>query len=224
MSPDDRLVVVIDTANLVIAMDRINMMLPYVNTFKLGHIIYSSPHFWSVVEYLKIKDKKVFLDLKLWDIPKTLIYTIPNFYLRIDFFTMKWDALPADTVKAMQQYATPLAVVHLSSDGDVSKLSDEWDSMLRVNYNGFDHAIVSPKTLRMFHLIKLTKWVPGIRLEEQTLGGHADTITPKEAFKLGADKIILGEALFTSADPVHEILKICHNYRKSDDETKQISS
>jgi len=209
MKAEDRIVVTIDTPDIKVAIDRVHMMLPFTNIFKLGHIPYSSKHFWTLVDYIKKNDKMIFLDLKLWDIPATVYNTITNLDPEvIDFLTVRWDAMNRNQVEDFtESWDTPalLAVTHLSSNQDDGYLS--WGKFNKANGNGFHDVIVAPSYIHVVYS-EYTKWVPGIRMPGQNHGDHKGVMSPLEAIKAGADRIILGSALFDNCDPVYRASEV----------------
>ena len=216
MKAEDRIVVTIDTPDIKVAIDRVHMMLPFTNIFKLGHIQYSSKHFWALVDYIKENDKMIFLDLKLWDIPATVYNTITNLDPElIDFITVRWDAMSKEQVKDFTEswdlQPTLLAVNHLSSNSSDGFFS--WEEFQQADGNGFNEVIIA--SAYMHRLLdsnsseqKYIKWVPGIRMMGQDHGDHKGVMTPFQAIKNGADRIILGSALFDNCDPVYRASEV----------------
>lgn len=211
----DNIIIAIDTPSLSEAIRRIDMMDPFTDTFKLGHIIYSSEYFWSIVKYLRDRNKSIFLDLKLWDIPVTVESTIDNLISRNDenfkYITIHNQCLPKETVLRISQKITPVAVGHLSSNNFILNKA-EWQYM-GIKEQGYSHAICPPSCIQPIQ--GLAQFVPGIRLKTQDKDNHTSTITPWDALKSGADKVILGSAIFKEKDPLKTASMIwqeCNNY------------
>jgi len=206
--------------NLIVALDgddfaenikRVDMMKPFCRTFKIGHAAYADKHFDALVDYAKRDGHLIFLDLKLWDIPRTILRTI-NRLRYVDYVTIKWDALDAESLEDIKCFVKPIAVVHLSSNADTEVGNSEWAKFTTARFNGFTDVIISPEFLVNFqsvrNIMSLNKIVPGIRFTNQDENDHAYTMTPKEAFVAGANQIVLGSVLFDSTDPVTQISKI----------------
>lgn len=196
----DKIIIAIDKPYFEGAIDQIHNTLEYTDIYKLGHIAYSSKNFWAIADYIMGHGKKIFLDLKFWDIPTTILETIQNYSVAFEYMTIRWDALTKDEVAWLHSETTPLAVVSLSSNDNFSEQAAVWDSFIRAGHNGFTHTIMSPYMLSK-SITKFKKFVPGIRLSTQPRNNHSFTLTPKEAIDNGADKIILGSAIFYEGDP-----------------------
>jgi orotidine-5'-phosphate decarboxylase len=202
-------IIAIDTSEFSECIRRIDMMAPYTNIFKLGHLAYSGQYFWQLVDYIKeIHEKDIFLDLKLWDIPSTVENTIgsllhkgPNF----QYITIQYDCLPKETIEKISQHITPIAVMSLSSSSDTNKGQTQWSKQSFRNF-GYNHAICPPMYLQKRE--DIIQFTPGIRLDGQFEGNHYVTFTPQQAMAMGANKIILGSALFNEIDPIATISKI----------------
>lgn len=201
---EDKIIVALDTPYIEMAIDRINATKDYVTTYKIGHILYSSKSFWPIVDYLQAHCKKIFLDLKLWDVPTTLLDTIISLSDNnpIEYITIKWDVLLQKDIEWAYCMFKPVSVVHLSSNDNNTEGFHEWSKFIAQKYNGFRWSIVSPYFLKCAHVgDDIQKIVPGIRLSNQGKGPHDFTITPAEAFAYGADKIVLGSAIFYDGVP-----------------------
>ena len=71
MEPKERLIVALDFNTKDKAIDMINRLQDDVEIFKVGLELFLSSR-GEVVDYLQVKGKKVFLDLKFMDIPNTV--------------------------------------------------------------------------------------------------------------------------------------------------------
>lgn len=205
-----QIIIAIDTSEFSECIRRIDMMAPYTDIFKLGHLAYSGQYFWQLVDYIKeIHEKEIFLDLKLWDIPSTVESTIASLiskdYNNFQYITIRYDCLSKETIGKISENITPIAVMELSSNSDTDKSQIQWAKQVFRNF-GYNHVICPP-----IHLQKrenIIQFSPGIRLDGQFEGNHYLTFTPSQAIGMGADKIILGSALFNEKNPTAIIEKI----------------
>lgn len=211
---NDKLIIAIDTADERQAIKMIEAMDPFTDTYKLGHILYSSTYFWAVVKYIRAMGKDIFLDLKLWDIPKTVENTILNLTENCDFkyITVRYDALTPLHIDKLKSFTNPVAVVHLSSNGDYDEAARQWAELCpdEFTHGGYEYAVVSPQCLDFFLPDSLKKIVPGIRPDTDEIGNddHAYTMTANEAFERGAHQVVIGSAIWKAKDPLKQASRI----------------
>ncbi|MFA6238605.1 MAG: orotidine-5'-phosphate decarboxylase [Bacteriovorax sp.] len=171
--------------------------------------------------------KKIFLDLKLHDIPKTVeraIHSLKN--LPIDFLTIHISGGEAMLKAAVQEARKSipeckiLGVSFLTSleETDLKNLfgiTDPHEAFLKLfntaDASGVDGVICSPHEivlLKKYHP-RLLAITPGIRfgdeIQNQKTQDQKRVATPKEAVKLGADFIVMGRSL-TKAENLGERL------------------
>lgn len=172
--------------------------------------------------------KKIFLDLKLHDIPVTVeraIHSLKN--LPIDFLTIHISGGEAMLKAAVKEARTSvpgckiLGVSFLTSleGSDLNNLygiTDIENAFLRLfkvaDESGIDGVICSPHEIQMVkrHHGRLLAITPGIRFEDEIKGQNTQdqkrVATPAEAFRYGADYIVVGRSL-TKAQDLSERLK-----------------
>jgi orotidine-5'-phosphate decarboxylase len=183
----------------------------------------------SLIQSLKERGHKIFLDLKLHDIPNTVQRTMTVLAgLGVDMCNVH----AAGTAKMMSaareglEQGTPIgrqrplliAVTQLTS-------TDQW----RMNHEiripgsveeavsayawlskeaGLDGVVCSPEEAPTIHQICGNQFLavtPGIRLANLMEGGKQDQVrvtTPKEAKALGADYIVVGRPITDAIDPL----------------------
>lgn len=183
----------------------------------------------NFIQSLKERGHKIFLDLKLHDIPNTVQRSMSVLAgLGVDMCNVH----AAGTTKMMMaareglEQGTPvgfqrpilIAVTQLTS-------TDQW----RMNHEilipgsveavvstyarltkeaGLDGVVCSPQEAPAIHQLCGTDFLtvtPGIRLDHQGEGGKQDQVrvqTPKEAKALGADYIVVGRPITGAADPL----------------------
>jgi len=72
IDPRDRLIFALDVPDLEAARTLINTLGDAVNFYKLGLEFFLSGHYFELLHELKGEGRKVFVDLKLFDIPATV--------------------------------------------------------------------------------------------------------------------------------------------------------
>ncbi len=177
----------------------------------------------NIVRQIKKRGHKIFLDLKLHDIPNTVKKTMKVLSgLDIDMCN-----LHAAGGKEMMRYAVEgltredgtrpllLAVTQLTSTSP-TVLHDELligtsmqETILSYAKNaksaGLDGVVCSPLESQLIHenvgrdFITVT---PGIRFAEDEKGDQVRVTTPKRARELGSDFIVVGRPITASTDPI----------------------
>lgn len=172
--------------------------------------------------------KKIFLDLKLHDIPITVeraIHSLKN--LPIDFLTIHIGGGEEMLVAALHEARKSipeckiLGVSFLTSleKSDLSALfgiTNTEDAFLRLfsiaNNSKIDGVICSPHEIALLkkHYPRLLAITPGIRFSDeiktQKTQDQKRVASPKDALKLGADFIVIGRSL-TKSQNLSERLK-----------------
>src|SRR5882672_7865835 len=85
----DRLIVALDVADAAAARALVARLGDAVNFYKIGMELAMAPGFFELLEWLKGERKKVFVDLKFFDIPETVSRAVRNLAERgADFCTV----------------------------------------------------------------------------------------------------------------------------------------
>ena len=182
------------------------------------------------------KDIKLFLDLKLHDIPNTveraiypLVTNIRPYMLTLHVTggkKMLQNAVFAATEASKNiniQKPLLLGVTILTSlnNRDLQEMGHAISITKSVeNYSNIakkaklDGIVCSPlevKLVKNMHGKSLKVVTPGIRLEKSSNDDQSRFLSPKEAFKMGSDFIVMGRPLINALDPNNIIKKIIHN-------------
>lgn len=174
----------------------------------------------------KISDEyqvKIFLDLKLHDIPTTVQMAIRSLKnLPIEFLTVHLGGGEAMLTAAMTEARLSLPNTKILGVSFLTCLSEE---DLKIIYGiedaaaGFarlfnlasltnvDGVICSPYEVELVksHHPNLLAITPGIRFNDEDLTDQKRVATPHEAFKLGADYIVMGRSI-TKAESLEKRL------------------
>ncbi|HCU25853.1 MAG TPA: orotidine-5'-phosphate decarboxylase [Deltaproteobacteria bacterium] len=182
----------------------------------------------DIVAYVKRRRKKVFLDLKLHDIPNTVAEACREAVrLKVDMLTLHAgggaemmraaaDAVLEESQKKKIPAPALMGVTVLTSMDSLEELGlavSPAKQVLRLaklaRESGLDGVICSPHEIQMLRaaLGRDFKIVtPGVRPAGSELGDQKRVKTPEQAFALGADAVVMGrpilQALFTSPSPV----------------------
>ena len=176
----------------------------------------------SIVREIKSRGHKIFLDLKLHDIPNTVRKTMAVLSkLDVDIANLH-AAGTSNMMKAALEGLTredgtrPLliAVTQLTST-DKAALENEilikepmedvvMSYALNAKNSGLDGVVCSPLEAKAVHdtcgksFLTVT---PGVRFDDGEKGDQKRVMTPREARKAGSDYIVMGRPITAAADP-----------------------
>jgi orotidine-5'-phosphate decarboxylase len=217
--PRSRLIVALDVPDRLAALHSVAQLSGHVGYFKLGLEIFTreGPR---LVEEVRDRGEKIFLDLKLHDIPNTVKGAVRSACrLGIDMLTVHASGGPAMLAAAAEEAQSSgkapliLAVTALTSlsQDDLGKLGiknsvEGWVERLAeiALQSGIRGLVASAKELPLlrqkfgneFQLI-----IPGIRPAGSALQDQARAATPAEAIRAGASYIVVGRPILQSPDP-----------------------
>ena len=226
-----KIIVAIDTDNLNKALKLINKLKNEVFAFKLGHEFFYN---FGLVGYKKVYKicPKIFLDLKLHDIPNTVEKGLKAINKLKPLLTTIHISGGDEMLKASKINANKktkvLGVTVLTSLGKQQTLKYYNEKNVKTlvkkftNYakkNNLDGLVCSPLEIKIVRKEvgeKMIIVVPGIRLTRQNLNSKDDqkrVLTPKAAIKLGADYLVIGRPIVESKNPLETIKTINKSIR-----------
>jgi orotidine-5'-phosphate decarboxylase len=212
----ERLIFALDVPDLHGAQALVERLGDSVAFYKIGLELATSRHYFELLDWLVARDKKVFTDLKLYDIPATVSAAVRQLSrCGATFLTVHGDRAVAEAAAlAKGDRLKVLAVTVLTSvaPADLSAmgigLSVEELVLLRARQAvaaGCDGVIASgleAAPLRQALPQEALIVTPGIRPAD---GARADdqrrVVTPTLAFRSGADYIVVGRPIRDAADP-----------------------
>ncbi|MDE7434089.1 MAG: orotidine-5'-phosphate decarboxylase, partial [Mycoplasmoidaceae bacterium] len=181
------------------------------------------------VKKLKSKGYKIFLDLKLHDIPNTVYHGVESLKdLKVDMLTIH-AAGGIEMMKKAKEAAGKnikvLAVTQLTST-DQKMLKDELlinkkinDTILHyannTNKAGVDGVICSPNEVKLIKSKLPKKFLcvtPGIRYESNSVNDQKRIATPALAREYGSDYIVVGRPITKATNPKKEYEKILKEF------------
>ncbi|HUF86744.1 MAG TPA: orotidine-5'-phosphate decarboxylase [Thermohalobaculum sp.] len=215
--PDPRLIVALDTADAEEARALTARLAGTVGFYKIGLGLIASGGL-SLAHALKASGKRVFLDLKLFDIPATVERAAAGLARTgIDFLTVHGDPQVVRAAVAGRGAAPTriLAVTILTSldradldamlirEGSVEDIVIE--RARRALAAGADGLIASPHEAARLRALPEAAGrlivTPGVRPAGTAPGDQKRTATPAEALAAGADHIVVGRPVIAAPDP-----------------------
>ena len=215
---DDRLILALDTPNAIVGLELAQRLGDAVSFYKIGLGMLTGGGLALANELKHEHGKKIFLDMKLFDIGATVeaaVHGLVQFDL--DFLTVHGDP---HVVRAAQEGAAGsntkiLAVTILTSleradldgalikDGAITDLVQERAGLALSN--GADGVIASPQEAALIRALPEAEGklivTPGVRPAGADLDDQKRVATPAHAISNGADHIVVGRPIWQADDP-----------------------
>lgn len=216
---DDRLIVAMDVPDSITALNLAYKLGDKVNFYKIGLGMLTNGGLALANELKEEMGKRIFLDLKLFDIGATIEKAVRDLAkFNLDFLTVHGDP---NVVKAAKEGAKGgstkiLAVTILTSldrtdldealikTGSVASLVVERAG--KAFLAGADGVISSPNEAALIRTLPEAKGklivTPGVRPIGTELGDQKRVTTPAMAIKNGADHIVVGRPIWQAISPL----------------------
>ncbi len=209
----ERLIFALDVPNLKEAQGLIDCLGDSVEFYKLGLEIFLSGHYFELMTQLKDCGKKVFADLKLFDIPATVAAAVRQLSRnQVDFCTVHGNDSMLRAAAEAKGSMRILAVTALTSldQGDLDDLGFRCDPKalvlsrarraLALGCDGVVSSGLEVSALREHTSPHLITVCPGIRPVHND-DDQQRVMTPYAAIKDGADYLVVGRPIRTAPDP-----------------------
>jgi orotidine-5'-phosphate decarboxylase len=212
----ERLIFALDVPDLSGAKKLVGQLGDSIVFYKIGIELATSRHYFELLDWLLVRDKKVFADLKLHDIPATVTAAVRQLArCGATFLTVHGDRAVAEAAaQAKGEQLKILAVTVLTSvaPADLAEmgiaLSVEELVLKRACQAvaaGCDGVIASgleAAPLRAALPPQALIVTPGIRpADGASAHDQRRVVTPTLAFRSGADHIVVGRPIRDAADP-----------------------
>lgn len=215
---DDRLIVALDVPNVVQGLELASRLGDAVSFYKIGLGMLTGGGFALANELKQEQGKRVFLDMKLFDIGATIEAAVRGIaQYDLDFLTVHGDpqVVRAACEGKRGTALKILAVTVLTSldradlDANLIKPGDIHDITLeraaRALEAGADGVIASPQEAAMIRALPQARGrlivTPGVRPAGAAVGDQKRIATPAQAIADGANHIVVGRPIWQAADP-----------------------
>ncbi|MDJ1158911.1 orotidine-5'-phosphate decarboxylase [Chelatococcus sp. SYSU_G07232] len=211
----DRLIVALDTPTVAEAEALVARLGDAVTFYKIGmEVVYGGG--LALAEHLVGAGKKVFLDLKLHDIPNTVERaTAQVARLGVTLLTVHgYPQTMKAAVRGRGESALKLLAVTVMTSCDDADLAEAGyaagvrDTVrrraLQAREAGIDGLILSAEeagAMRALLGAGMLLVTPGIRPAGSAVGDQKRVMTPAEAIRAGADHLVVGRPVTAAADP-----------------------
>lgn len=228
----DKIIVPLDVPTLEDATIFIDK-LPQVSFWKVGLELFVSTG-GDILQYLKDKERKIFLDLKFHDIPNTVAGACRSASLyEVDLLTIHATAgkkALETAVAAIKDVAKPPQLLAITLLTSIDRRSLAFDLKVPVELPeytlnmamlaqeaGLNGAVCSPQEVAKLREVcgkDFTLVCPGIRPSWSVKGDQSRVATPQEAIAQGADYLVIGRPITAAENPNKAWERICREIAK----------
>ena len=211
----DRLIFALDVPEADQAKQLVNELGASVSFYKIGMELMMTGDYFDLLDWLVEKDKNVFVDLKLFDVPATVSKAVKRLSKRGAYFTtVHGNQSMMEAAAAEKGDLKVLAVTALTSldQGDLNDMGFTCDVQelvisraKRALSSGCDGIVASG--LELEHIRnevdqKLVIVTPGIRpVLNRPTDDQKRVVTVEQAFQWGADHIVVGRPIKNATTP-----------------------
>jgi len=211
----DRLIFALDVAETDEAKALVNELKDAVTFYKIGMELMMTGEYFDLVDWLVKNEKKVFVDLKLFDVPATVSKAVKRLSRRGAYFTtIHGNQGMMEAAAAEKGDLKILAVTALTSldEGDIKDMGFACDVQelvvsraRRALSSGCDGIVASGMELEYIRdevSDKLLIVTPGIRpVENRSTDDQKRIVSVEQAFQRGADHIVVGRPIKNAENP-----------------------
>ncbi|MEE4294504.1 MAG: orotidine-5'-phosphate decarboxylase [Xanthomonadales bacterium] len=214
----ERLIFALDVPDLQRARELVDTLGDSVVFYKLGLEFFLSGSYFELAAELKRRGKKIFADLKLFDIPATVASAVRQLARHdVDFCTVHGNDSMLRAAAEAKGDMQILAVTALTSldQGDLDDLGFQCDARtlvlsrarraLALGCDGVVSSGLEVPALRASVDHALITVCPGIRPilndEASAVNDQQRIVTPQQAILSGADYLVVGRPIRDAADP-----------------------
>jgi orotidine-5'-phosphate decarboxylase len=210
---NERLIVALDVPGADAAKALVERLGHSITFYKLGLELFMAGGYFALLDWLAARGKKAFVDLKLFDVPNTVAAAVRALRARpAEFVTVHGNDAILKAACAEKGVLKILAVTALTSldDADLKALGFQVDvrtlvlsrarRALEIGCDGVVSSGLEVEALRSALGARLLIVVPGIR-PVANVDEQKRTVDVEEAFRNGADYIVVGRPIKDAPDP-----------------------
>ena len=211
----DRLIFALDVADAATAKELVEQLGDSVGFYKIGLELFMAGNYFELLDWLIAKEKKVFVDLKFFDVPATVGAAVRQLSRRgATLATVHGNQSIMEAAAEAKGDLKILAVTVLTSldRGDLDDLGFACDvealvlsrarRALEAGCDGVVSSGLEAPKLREHIDHKLLVVTPGIRpVENRPSDDQKRVVTVEQAFRNGADYIVVGRPIRNADNP-----------------------
>jgi orotidine-5'-phosphate decarboxylase len=213
--PEERLILALDVADVAAAKALVESLGPAVSFYKIGLELFMANGCFAFLDWLAERGKHAFVDLKFFDVPQTVASAVRQLAKRpARFATVHGNDAILEAAVAEKGPLAILAVTVLTSldQADMDALGFRADiravvlerakRALGLGCDGIVSSGLEVADIRRALGPKLIVVVPGIRPgANRPTDDQKRTVDVEDAFRAGADYIVVGRPIRAAADP-----------------------
>lgn len=211
----DRLIFALDVSSVQEARDLVEKLGDSVQFYKLGLQLFMAEGYYGMLNWLSERNKRVFVDLKFFDVPETVASAVKQLNGRdVTFATVHGNDEILKAACREKGSVKILAVTVLTSldRGDLNALGFQVDveklvlsraqRALKIGCDGVISSGMEAEALRAQLGENFLVVVPGIRpVENIETDDQKRTVDVEAAFSMGADYIVVGRPIRNAENP-----------------------
>lgn len=211
----ERLIFALDVADTATARKLVERLDDSVEFYKLGLELFMSGDYFQLMDWMAARNKKIFVDLKFFDVPATVAAAVRQLRSRgVTFATVHGNQSIMEAAAAAKNDVKILAVTVLTSldRGDLDDLGFQCDVQqlvlsrarraLEAGCDGVVSSGMEASMLRQHLDQRLLVVTPGIRpVDNRPVDDQKRVVSVEQAFRMGADYIVVGRPIRDAADP-----------------------
>ena len=214
--PDrERRIFALDVADADAARKLVERLGDAVQFYKIGLELFMGGEYFPLLDWLVARDKRVFVDLKFFDVPATVAAAVRQLRNRgVTFTTVHGNQSIMEAAAEAKGDVKVLGVTVLTSldRGDLDDLGFKCDveqlvlsrarRALEAGCDGVVSSGLEAKLLRQHIDSRLLVVTPGIRpVENRPSDDQKRVVSVEQALQYGADYIVVGRPIRDAADP-----------------------
>lgn len=211
----ERLIFALDVANVAEAKSLVDQLGDSVQFYKLGLELFMTGEYFALLDHVAARGKRIFVDLKFFDIPATVAAAVRQLRNRgVTFTTVHGNQAIMEAAAAAKGDVKVLGVTVLTSldRGDLDDLGFDCDveqlvvsrarRALEAGCDGVISSALEVQKLRAAVDNKLLVITPGVRpVDNRPSDDQKRVVSVPQAFQYGADYIVVGRPIRDAADP-----------------------
>ncbi|MBK1647287.1 orotidine-5'-phosphate decarboxylase [Rhabdochromatium marinum] len=212
---NERLIVALDVPDAEAARALVRTLGPACQFYKVGLELFMAGGYFELVEWLRGQGKRVFCDLKFFDVPETVGRAVRRLSDRqVDFATVHGNDSMLEAAAREKGDLKILAVTVLTSldRSDLDALGFDCDvedlvvsrgrKALRLGCDGVISSGLEAPRLRAELGERFLVVTPGIRpVDNRPVDDQKRTVDIEQAFRNGADYVVIGRPIRDAEDP-----------------------
>ena len=211
----ERLIFALDVADAAAARKLVEQLGEAVQFYKIGLELFMAGEYFPLLDWLVARNKKVFVDLKFFDVPATVGAAVRQLRNRgVTFTTVHGNQSIMQAAAEAKGDVKVLGVTVLTSldRGDLDDLGFACDVQqlvlsrarraLEAGCDGVVSLGLEAQLLRQYIDARLLVITPGIRpVENRPSDDQKRVVSVQQALQYGADYIVVGRPIRDAADP-----------------------